>query len=108
MRSLPYNTNVTLVDVLERGVRTDNTNELQKRIDLMIQTISEFINYSPSASYACCYAAPNFDIGLWSMSLINAYDTEVYLNNSALPPDPRIPVELKKLLDRFYSTQRRT
>ena len=103
IRNLPYNTNTLLVDWLETGVPP--TNELKKRLDLLIQTISEATQYSPSgpgSAYVCCYSASNFNVGLWSMSLINAYNVQTYLNATA---DARIPVELMKLLDWFYSTQ---
>ena len=103
IRSLPYNTNVLLVDWLETGVPP--TNELSKRVDLLIQTISEAVRYNPSgpgSAYVCCYSASNFNVGLWAMSLIEVYNVQTYLNST---PDARIPVELMKLMDWFYSTQ---
>ena len=103
IRNLPYNTNVVLVNWLETGV--EPTNELQKRVDLLIQTIAEAIQYNPSApgnTYKCCYSASNFNIGLWAMTLIETYNVETYMN---VTPDARIPIELMKLLDWFYSTQ---
>ena len=103
VRGLPYNTNVALVHWLETGV--EPTNEIEKRVDLLIQTISEAIKYSPlegDTHYVCCYNAPNWNVGLWTMTLIHAYDVAHYMNAT---PDPRIPIELMKLLDWFYSTQ---
>ncbi len=103
VRNLPYNTNVALVDWLETGM--EPTNELQKRVDLLIQTISEAINYNPlddGSNYVCCYSAPNWNVGVWAMTLIHVYDVEHYMNSA---PDARIPIELMKLLDWFYSTQ---
>ena len=103
VRGLPFNTNVALVDWLETGV--EPTNELTKRVDMLIQTISEAIKYNPlegSSHYACCYNTPNWNIGLWAMTLIHTYDVEQYMNTT---PDARIPIELLKLLDWFYSNQ---
>ena len=103
IRSLPYNTNVTLVHWLETGVQP--TNELNKRVDMLIQTISEAIKYNPVGgpdNYVCCYSASNFNVGLWAMTLINVYNVQTYLN---VTPDARIPIELLKLMDWFYSTQ---
>lgn len=103
IRALPYNTNVLLADWLETGVQP--TNELKKRVDLLIQTIPEAINYNPSgpgSAYMCCYSASDWNVGLWAMSLINTYNVETYMNSN---PDARIPIELMKLLDWFYSTQ---
>jgi hypothetical protein len=103
IRALPYNTNALLVDWLETGVQP--TNELNKRIDLLIQTVSEAIQYNPSgpgSAYACCFSASNFTVGLWAMTLIETYNVQTYMNAT---PDARIPVELMKLLDWFYSTQ---
>jgi len=92
-----------LVQWLETGIPPSN--ELKKRVDMLIQTVSEAIKYNPSDNnnnYVCCYSPPNFDVGLWAMTLINTYDVETYSNAA---PDARIPVELMKLLDWFYSTQ---
>jgi hypothetical protein len=103
IRALPYNTNVLLADWLETGVQP--ANELKPRVDMLIQTIAEAINYSPAdgpTHYACCYNASNFNVGLWAMTLIDVYDVQTYLN---VTPDARIPVELMKLMDWFYSTQ---
>ncbi len=103
VRSLPYNINVLLVNWLETGVQP--TNELKARLDLLIQSIAEATGYNPldgANNYRCCYSAPNFDVGLWAMTLINTYNVQTYLN---VQPDARIPVELMKLLDWFYSTQ---
>ncbi len=102
-RRLPYNTNIALVNWLETGV--EPTNELQKRVDILIQTVSEAVNYNPlddGTGYKCCYNAANWSVGLWASTLINTYDVEQYMNAT---PDPRIPVELRTLLDWFYSTQ---
>jgi hypothetical protein len=103
VRALPFNTNLTLVDWLETGV--EPTNELQRRVDLLLQTVSEAIKYNPledGSHYVCCYSPPNWTVGLWAMTLIHAYDVEQYMNTV---PDARIPIELMKLLDWFYSTQ---
>ena len=103
VRGLPYNINMLLVNWLETGVPP--TNELKARLDLLIQTIAEATAYNPlegANHYRCCYSAPNFDIGLWSMALINTYNVQTYLNAK---PDARIPIELMKLMDWFYSTQ---
>ncbi len=103
IRSLPYNINALLVNWLESGVQP--TNELKARLDLLIQTIAEVTAYNPldgPNNYKCCYSAPNYNVGLWAMTLINTYDVQTYLNAR---PDARIPVELMKLLDWFYSTQ---
>ncbi len=103
VRGLPYNTNAALAYWLETGM--EPTNEIQKRVDLLIQTISEAMNYSPldgATHYACCYNAPNWNVGVWAMTLIHAYDVAQYMNTT---PDARIPIELMKLLDWFYSTQ---
>ncbi len=102
-RPLPYDINTLLVNWLETGVQP--TNELKARLDLAIQTIAEVSNYSPLDGpnhYKCCYAAPNFDIGLASMALIRTYAVQTRMN---VTPDARIPIELMKLLDWFYSTQ---
>ncbi len=103
VRALPYNINVLLVNWLETGVQP--TNELKPRLDLLLQTIAEATAYSPVDGpnhYKCCYSSPNFDVGLWAMSLIHTYDVQTYMN---VQPDARIPIELMKLLDWFYSTQ---
>ncbi|MFZ0705789.1 MAG: fibronectin type III domain-containing protein [Candidatus Korobacteraceae bacterium] len=103
IRGLPYNTNLLLVNWLETGVQP--TNELNKRVDLLIQTIAEAINYNPSgpgSAYICCFSTADWTIGPWAMSLISTYDVETYMNAT---PDARIPIELMKLLDWFYSTQ---
>jgi hypothetical protein len=103
VRALPYNMNMLLVNWLETGVQP--TNELKARLDLLLQTIPETVAYSPldgPTHYKCCYSAPNYNIGLWAMTLINTYDVQSYMNAQ---PDGRIPVELMKLLDWFYSTQ---
>ena len=103
VRALPYNINVLLVNWLETGVQP--THELKARLDLLIQTIAEATAYNPldgANDYRCCYSAPNYNVGLWAMALIHAYDVQVYMN---VQPDARIPIELMKLLDWFYSTQ---
>jgi hypothetical protein len=103
IRDLPYNTNVLLVDWLETGVPP--ANELRKRVDMLLQTVSEATKYDPTGpnnNYVCCYSASNFNVGLWAMTLIETYNVETYMNSA---PDARIPVELMKLLDWFYSTQ---
>ena len=103
VRALPYNMNVLLVNWLETGVKP--TNELKARLDLLIQTIAEATAYNPldgTNNYKCCYSAPNYNVGLWAMTLIHTYDVQVYMNAQ---PDARIPIELMKLLDWFYSTQ---
>jgi hypothetical protein len=103
VRALPYNINMLLVNWLETGIQP--TNELRARLDLLIQTIAEAINYNPlegANHYVCCYSAPNYNVGLWAMTLIHAYDVQKYMG---VQPDARIPVELMKLLDWFYSTQ---
>jgi hypothetical protein len=103
IRPVPYNTNTLLVDWLETGVQP--TNELNKRIDLLIQTISEATGYNPSgpgSAYICCYSASDFNVGLWAMTLVETYNVQTYMNST---PDARIPIELMKLLDWFYSSQ---
>jgi len=103
VRALPYNINVLLVNWLETGVQPSN--ELKARLDLLIQTIAEAVAYKPlgdSKYYVCCYSAPNYNVGLWAMTLINTYNVQTYLG---VQPDARIPIELMKLLDWFYSTQ---
>ena len=103
VRALPYNINVLLVDWLETGVQPRN--ELKARLDLLIQTIAEITAYSPldgADHYQCCYSAPNYNIGLWAMTLIHTYDVQRHMGAY---PDARIPIELMKLLDWFYSSQ---
>lgn len=103
IRPVPYNVNVLLVNWLETGVQP--TNELKARLDLLIQTVSEAIEYNPldgPQHYQCCYSASNWNVGLWAMTLINTYNVQNYMGSR---PDARIPVELMKLLDWFYSTQ---
>ncbi len=103
IRGLPYNTNVTLAHWLETGVQP--ANEIQKRVDLLLQTIAEAIQYDPldgDSNYTCCYSPSNWNVGLLAMSLIDAYDVQQYTHSA---PDARIPIELMKLLDWFYSTQ---
>jgi hypothetical protein len=103
VRALPYNMNMLLVNWLETGV--EPTSEFKPRLDLLIQTIAEATAYSPADGpqhYACCYSAPNWNVGLWAMTLINTYNVQTYLG---VQPDARIPVELMKLLDWFYSSQ---
>jgi hypothetical protein len=103
VRALPYNVNVLLVNWLETGVQP--TNELKARVDLLLQTIGEVAAYNPLDGpnhYKCCYSAPNYNVGLWAMTLINTYNVQAYLGAQ---PDARIPIELMKLMDWFYSTQ---
>ncbi len=103
VRALPYNINTLLVNWLETGVQP--TNELRSRLDVLLQTIGEATAYNPldgSNHYRCCYSAPNYNVGLWAMTLINTYNVQTYLGAQ---PDARIPIELMKLLDWFYSTQ---
>ncbi len=103
VRALPYNINVLLANWLETGVQP--TNELKARLDLLIQTIAEATNYNPlegANHYKCCYSAPNYNVGLWAMTLINTYAVQNYMN---VQSDARIPVELMKLMDWFYVTQ---
>ena len=103
VRALPYNMNVLLVDWLETGVQP--TNELKARLDLLIQTIGETVAYNPldgPSHYKCCYSAPNYNVGLWAMTLINTYNVQLYMG---VQPDARIPIELLKLMDWFYSSQ---
>ncbi len=103
VRALPYNINVLLVDWLETGIQP--TNELKARVDLLLQTIAEVVAYNPldgANHYKCCYSAPNYNVGLWAMTLIHTYDVQVHMGAH---PDARIPIELMRLLDWFYSTQ---
>src|SRR5262249_49166961 len=95
VRAVPYNVNVLLANWLETGIQP--TNELKARLDLLIQTVSEATSYNPldgPDNYRCCYSAPNYNIGLWAMTLINTYNVQTYMNAQ---PDARIPLELMKL-----------
>jgi hypothetical protein len=109
IRVLPYSLNIALVDWLENGTLNDpGLNEVHARVDLLLQTIDDVVTYNPldgyaKSVYACCYSAPNFDIGLLSTSLID-YFTVNYLKNSGAV-DSRIPVELLRLADWYNSYQ---
>ena len=74
--------------------------DIAKRVDLIFNTIDYTITYSPfdgvNATYACCVDAPLFDSYLLGAALTYLYDVQAY---EGLTPDPRIPVQLKKLYD---------
>jgi hypothetical protein len=53
--------------------------------------------------YACCYSAPNFDVGLLATALIDYFNVNYLRNSSAV--DTRIPVELLRFADWYNSNQ---
>jgi hypothetical protein len=109
VRNLPYSLNVALVDWLENGTLNDpGLNEVKARVDLLLQTIDDIVTYNPldgsaKSTYACCYSAPNFDIGLLATSLIDYFAVNYLQNSGAV--DGRVPVELLRLADWYNSYQ---
>jgi hypothetical protein len=107
VRNLPYSLNIALVDWLENGTTPGNQNEIKARVDLLLQTIDDMVTYNPldghaKSAYACCYSAPNFDIGLLATALIDYF---VINKSETGNVDTRIPVELLRLADWYNSNQ---
>jgi hypothetical protein len=111
IRSLPYYSEALLDNWLVSGtpVVDGSVDELQARVDLLLQTIDEVVNYNPvnMQPVPCCISAPSFDLGLLAEALIDAWTTETYWqsNGQLVTPDARIPVQLMQLADWYWSNR---
>lgn len=101
LRNLPYSINTLLVNWLQSGVKP--TLDLNARVDMMLQVDDGIINYDPFAPNACCWQAPNFDIGLQVEDYESIYDVEHYLTPGQ--EDTRIPAAVKGILTWFNAKQ---
>jgi hypothetical protein len=102
IRSLPYilESMVGLCEITNNAGSCLSGVEIQRRVNLGLNSIDTLVNYSPRdgvvSPYACCITAPQFDTSLISTALIYYYDLQKYFG---LTPDTRIPVALMKLYD---------
>lgn len=108
IRGLPYGTNMLLGNWIVSGnqVVTGSVNEQLARVDLLLQSADEIMNYNPVESvsnpYPCCLSTPSFDLGLVTETLIEIWTQQ---HNSSVTQDPRIPVKLLQLADWFYKNE---